>query len=125
MERQIVGILVELESNGNVDIRVDYLDILKETEKMFYPSFKPNQRVDRRAFRYLSQFRKAELGMIERRFNAGDTFSVQTHSVFSSKEEVEDAVRKLEIIAKAELDNRIERVNKWKKNFEEKRGQAL
>jgi hypothetical protein len=124
MERQIVGIIVELESDGNVNISVEYLDILKETEKMFYPSFKPSQRVGRRAFRYLSQFRKAELGIIKRRFNA-DSFSVQTHSVFSSKEEVEDAVRKLEIIAKAELDNRIERADKWKKNFEEKRGQSL
>jgi hypothetical protein len=117
MERQIVGLLVEGDYDGNINIIVERYPIEKETPKMFYPDL-TNARVGRRAIRYLTQLRKAELGFIESNNTQRGEFSFQTHNVFSDEAEVERAKEKLLAKAEEEINYRLNRTVGWKKNFD-------
>lgn len=117
MERQIVGIIVEGDVDGNVNIITEYFDIAKETPKMLYPDFS-DRRKNRSTLRYLSQLRKVELGFVQSKDMYKSEFSFQTHNVFSDEAEVQRAIDKLVARAEIEINNRFNRATGWKRNFE-------
>jgi hypothetical protein len=114
MEKTIVGILIEGGSKGQLNLKVEKFAIKKETGKMFFPEPKGGSR---ETLRYLSQLRKAELGLIAVTEYA-DSFRLQTHNVFTDEEEVQRAIDKVLARAEEKIQERLNMVSGWKHNFE-------
>jgi hypothetical protein len=114
--RKLVGVIIRVRENGSIEPLVSFFDIEKETEKMIYPKISRERHGDREAIRWLSQVRKAELGLLTER-NYEHHFSYQCHDVVETQEELISLIETVKEKVRWNIEKRTQLNDSWKRQF--------